>query len=196
VKKIAFFDFDGTITTKDTMFEVIKHHKGTSDFYRGFIANIPVFVKLKLNMISNQEAKEKLLTYFFKDAPQTSFQTACDQFIDDKLPVLIRPGASKEITKLKELGFEIVIVSASAENWIKKWADSQGVGLIATQLESVDGHLTGKLQGVNCNGEEKAVRIRDLYDRSQYDEIYVYGDSDGDRQMMRMGTKSFFKPFR
>ena len=196
MKKIAFFDFDGTITTKDTMFELIRHQKGTARFFAGFLLNIPVFALLKLKLIPNQRAKEKLLGHFFKGTPVKSFQSGCDLFIRDGLQKLIRAGATAEIKKLKDSGFEVVVVSASAENWIKKWADDTGVGLIATRLDAKDERLTGKIKGQNCNGEEKALRIALAYDLSQFDEIYCYGDSSGDKAMLALATKAFYKPFR
>jgi phosphatidylglycerophosphatase C len=196
VKKIAFFDFDGTITSKDTLLELIKYQKGKVRFYTGFLINAPVLAALKLKLVSNQFAKEKVLQYFFKGTELSSFQKACNQFTTEKLPAIIRPGAIAEIKKLQDLGFEIVIVSASAENWIKKWSDEIGLQLLATQLEIVDKRLTGKVKGKNCNGEEKAVRIRSIYDLSQYDEIYAYGDSSGDRAMLGLATEAFYKPFR
>jgi phosphatidylglycerophosphatase C len=107
MKKIAFFDFDGTITTKDTMFEVIKFQKGKTSFYIGFLINVPVFAALKLKIISKQAAKEKLLQYFFKGASLSSFQSKCNVFANNDLHKLIRPGALAEIKKLQSLGFEI-----------------------------------------------------------------------------------------
>ena len=196
MRKIAFFDFDGTITAKDTLFEVIKFQKGKASFYTGFFVNAPVLAALKIKLVSNQFAKEKVLQYFFKGTELSSFQKACDLFTTEKLPSIIRPGAIAEIKKLQELGFEIVVVSASAENWIKKWSDKIGAQLIATQLETVDKVLTGKIKGQNCNGEEKAIRIRAAYDLSQYVEIYCYGDSSGDKAMLALATKAFYKPFR
>jgi len=194
--KIAFFDFDGTITTKDTMLEMIRYQKGKAGFYAGFLINIPVFAALKLKLISNQSAKEKLLTYFFKGVELASFQTGCDGFIDNKLPGLFRPEAITEIKRLQDSGFEVVIVSASAENWIKRWSDSIGVNLIATRLEAIDELLTGKLAGINCNSDEKVARIKGVYDLSKYDEIYCFGDSTGDKPMLALATKAFYKPFR
>ncbi len=196
MKEIAFFDFDGTITSKDTLLELIKYQKGEARFYAGFLINAPVLAALKLNLVSNQFAKERVLQYFFKGIELSSFQKACDQFTTEKLLAMIRPGAIAEIKKLRDLGFEIVIVSASAENWIKSWSDKLGFRLIATQLEIVDKRLTGKVKGKNCNGEEKAIRIKSDYDLSQYDEIYAYGDSSGDKAMLGLATKAFYKPFR
>jgi len=196
VKRIAFFDFDGTITTRDTMFELIKHQKGSVRYRVGFLRNIPVFVALKLKLISNQVAKEKLLTYFFKGTSSDLFQSACDDFAAAKLPGLIRPAALTEIEKLRSEGFEVVIVSASAENWIKQWAGQNGLRLLATQLQTVDGRITGKIQGINCNHAEKAIRIKRAYNLAEYQDIYCYGDSSGDKEMLALATKSFYKPFR
>jgi phosphatidylglycerophosphatase C len=196
VKKIAFFDFDGTITSKDTLLEVIKHQKGKASFYTGFLLNSPVLVGLKLKLVSNQAAKERMLKYFFKGVDFESFQQGCDRFIDEVLPAIIRPTAIQEIDKLKGEGFEIVVVSASPANWIKKWADANGLGLIATKLQTADNLLTGYIDGINNNGIEKAVRINAEFDLTMYSEIYCYGDSSGDKAMLALGTKSFYKPFR
>jgi phosphatidylglycerophosphatase C len=196
VKRIAFFDFDGTITTKDTMFELIRHQKGNGRFYIGFMLNIPVFAALKLKLISNQAAKEKLLKHFFKGTSIASFQSGCDLFIENKLPSLVRPQALSKIKTLQQSGFEVVVVSASAENWIKKWCNTLGIQLIGTKLEVVDNRLTGKIKDKNCNGEEKVTRIKSAYDISQFEEIYCFGDSSGDKQMLALGTKAFYKPFR
>jgi phosphatidylglycerophosphatase C len=196
MRKIAFFDFDGTITTKDTLFEVIKHHKGHAKLFAGLLLNAPVLMGLKIKLISNQRAKEAILKYFFKGTELAEFQSGSDRFAMEALPAIIRPGALAEVKKLKAAGFQIVVVSASAENWIKKWADQMDIGLIATRLEIADSKLTGKIADKNCNGEEKVVRIKATYNLSEFDEIYCYGDSTGDKQMLALATKAFYQPFR
>ena len=124
--KIAFFDFDGTITDKDTLLEVIKFQKGDNSFWAGFLLNMPFLIGLKLKLISNQAAKERILKYFFRGMTETEFEEGCDMFAARALPNMIRKGALAEIGKLKAQDFEIVIVSASAENWIRGWSDSIG----------------------------------------------------------------------
>jgi phosphatidylglycerophosphatase C len=196
LKKIAFFDFDGTITSKDTLLEVIKFHTGKAGFYTGFLLNSPFLIGLKLKLISNQAAKERIISYFFKGMPLASFQQGCDQFIDNALPAIIRAAALDEIKRLKAAAFDVVVVSASPSNWIKKWTDANGLGLIATRLQIANGLLTGCIDGINNNAGEKEVRIKAEYDLSKYDEIYCYGDSSGDKAMLALGTKAFYKPFR
>jgi len=120
----------------------------------------------------------------------------CDEFASHELPSLIRPKALQEIKKLQDLGAEVVVISASAKNWLLTWAETMNVQLIATLLEVKNEKLTGRIDGENCHGEEKVRRIRASYDLSQYDEIYCYGDSSGDKPMLALGTFSFYKPFR
>jgi len=195
-KGIAFFDFDGTITTKDTLLEFIRFSKGTSAFYTGFLLNSPYLVAFKTKLISNQYAKEKVLQHFFRGMAIEDFENLCKRFAEEKLPALIRPRAVEEIKKLQAAGYVVAVVSASPENWIRQWAASMGVELIGSRLGVTDGRLTGKINGKNCHGEEKVARIREKYKVSEYDSIHAYGDSGGDTAMLKIATHPFFKPFR
>ena len=199
-KRIAFFDFDGTITTKDTLLEFIRYDRGELGYALGFLLSSPWLVAFKLKVISNQQAKERVLSFFFKNRPLDDFQASCDRFSTEKLPGLLRPKALEELKKLKELGSEIVIVSASPSNWISKWADSIGASLIATHLSVTTKKgqtvLTGSIEGANCHGQEKVRRIQQTHQLDDYAEIYAYGDSSGDRPMLALGKISFYKPFR
>jgi phosphatidylglycerophosphatase C len=56
--------------------------------------------------------------------------------------------------------------------------------------------ITGKIDGVNCNHAEKTARIKAAYNLAEYGEIYGYGDSSGDNEMLALATKAFYKPFR
>jgi len=199
-KRIAFFDFDGTITTKDTLLEFIRYDRGRPLFFLGFLLSSPWIVAFKLKVISNQQGKERVLSFFFKNRPLDDFQASCDRFATEKLPGLLRPKALEELEKLKELGSEVVIVSASPSNWISKWAESIGAAVIATRLSTTTKKgqtvLTGSIEGANCHGQEKVRRIRQQHELEDYNEIYAYGDSSGDRPMLALGKISFYKPFR
>jgi HAD superfamily hydrolase (TIGR01490 family) len=195
-KGIAFFDFDGTITTKDTLLEFIKYSKGVMHFYVGFLLNSPYLLAYKLKIISNQSAKEKILRFFFAKMSVGAFNEICDDFAANGIPQLIRPKALEEIEKFKNNGTRVVIVSASPENWISKWSAAIQADLIATQLEVKNELLTGNIIGKNCHGEEKVRRIKSKYDLSRYDSIYAYGDSGGDKPMLALASRAYYKPFR
>ncbi len=195
-KKIAFFDFDGTITTRDSLLEIIKFLKGGSAYYSGIFLNMHWFLAHRINLITASLLKEKILSYFFSGTPENVFQEQCDLFAERHLPGFIRKGAIAEIERLRKEGFELVIVSASAENWIRGFADSLSLELVATRLEVKDGLITGNLEGKNCSGMEKVIRIKERWDLTGYIEIYVYGDTPADKPMMALATRSFYKPFR
>jgi phosphatidylglycerophosphatase C len=195
-KGIAFFDFDGTITTKDTLLEFIKYCKGTIPFYIGFMLNSPWLVAFKLKIISNQKAKERVLRYFFRDTTAEAFDEYCKRFALEKIPSLIRPGALEEIKKLQSEGVTIVIVSASPVNWVVRWAEKHHLLTIATILETKGGKLTGNIVDKNCHGEEKVNRIQKQYTLSDYETVYAYGDSGGDKPMLKLANHPYYKPFR
>ena len=193
---IAFFDFDGTVTRKDTLLEFIKFSKGSFRFYLGFLINSPILIAYKIGIISNQVAKEWMLRYFFSGRSLESFQQQCDLFAVQILPSLLRSKAINEINKLKEFGADVVIVSASAENWIKKWTDSLNLQLLATRLATKNEKITGRIDGKNCHGNEKVSRIKEKFNLADYSDIYCYGDTRGDNPMLDLGSIKFYKPFR
>ncbi len=195
-EKIAFFDFDGTITTKDTLLEIIKFQKGTAAFYFGFALHSPWLIAYKAGLLRNDLAKQKILRYFFRGMPLTAFQQRCDEFAGKRLPHLLRPGALEEIETLKASGFKLVLVSASAGNWIRRWAEPLGFEMVSTILEIKDGKLTGNIEGENCHGQEKVRRIRERWNLDSFREILAFGDSEGDKPMLALATRSFYKPFR
>jgi HAD superfamily hydrolase (TIGR01490 family) len=192
---LALFDFDGTLTRKDTLAEMIRFMYGGWRYYRGLAVLSPQLLLYKLKLIPNQDAKEKVLSYFFKDVNHQEFQEQCRQFAAKVLPALLRPKAMDVLLHLKAAGSRIVIVSASPEDWVGPFAISIGVEYLATSLEVREGRLTGKIDGVNCHGKEKVNRIRSAVDLLKYDRIYAFGDSAGDRQMLSLATHPFYKAF-
>lgn len=195
-KGIAFFDFDGTITTKDTLLEFIRFCKGSFHFYLGFLLNIHYLIAFKVRLISNQTAKEKVLRYFFKGTTVEEFRSCCRSFNDSVLPGLIRKKAIEEIKKHQQKNIVVVVVSASPGNWIEKWAYDMDVQLLSSRLEVIDDKVTGRILGKNCHGPEKVRRIREAFELEQYDPVFAYGDSKGDRPMMQLASECFYKPFR
>lgn len=194
--KIAFFDFDGTITKKDTLLEFIRFAKGDLSFIAGFFLYSPFIVAYKLGIITNQAAKEKVLQHFFSNTTVEEFNNLCNDFAEKVIPSLVRKKAMKEIDRLKQEGARIVVVSASAENWVGIWSKKQELEYIATRMECSDGKMSGKILGRNCYGNEKVERIRNVYDLTTFDRIYCYGDSDGDKAMLEIADIKFYRPFR
>ncbi|UPK66907.1 HAD family hydrolase [Chitinophaga filiformis] len=192
---IAFFDFDGTITRRDTLFEIIRFQKGETALYTGLALLSPALVMMKLGLISKQKGKDLVLQHFFRNTPVDEFRDKCAAFCRDRLPGMIRENALQEINQHLSKGHRVVVVTASAQEWVKPWCDCIGIECIGTRLEIRNARVTGRIQGVNCNGEEKVRRIRQQYDLPVFGDIYAYGDTDGDRPMLQLATFGFFRKF-
>lgn len=193
---IAFFDFDGTITSKDSLLEFIKYAKGDMAFYTGFALHAPVLIAYKMQIISNHRAKEIMLKYFFGSMPVNEFEQLCERFNKERMPLLIREKAMKEIKKLQDHGADVVVVSASPENWLLQWCSQIGVECIATKMLVNENRITGRIDGKNCHGQEKVRRIRERFNLDNYSAVYCYGDTPGDRYMLSLASVRFYKPFR
>ena len=195
-KSIAFFDFDGTVTRSDSLLAIIRFAKGRISFLFGFGLLSPWIIGMKLGLITNSYAKQKVLIYFFGNSKLAEFNEMCKKFVHEQLPALIREKALQEINQLLKNQFEVVIVTASPENYVRLWCEQNGLSCIGTRLETKDGFLTGKLNGKNCYGIEKVERILKYYNLSDYQEILAYGDSSGDLPMLNLAVRAFYKPFR
>jgi HAD superfamily phosphoserine phosphatase-like hydrolase len=192
-KKIALWILTGRLL-KRQFAEFIKFQKGAC-FYRGFPLNLHWLVGYLLKLVPSDH-KQKVLNYFFAGLEQNLFQEKCDFFAENILPGMIRPSALAEIEVLRHHNFEIVVVSASVENWIMKWTNHLSLKLIATRLEVKNGKITGGIEGRNCRGEQKVVCILERWNLDEYNEIYAYGNSPDDKPMLALATKTFYKPFR
>ncbi|MEX6687505.1 HAD family hydrolase [Danxiaibacter flavus] len=195
-KTLVLFDFDGTITEKDTLLEIIKYQQGSSRYYRGMLKMMPKLLMFKAGLVANQDMKEAVMTYFWKGLDEKQFEEACKKFASTMLPRMLRDKAIEQLKKHVENGDEVTVVSASAEDWVLPFCQAQGIKCIASKMQKVNNRLTGKLNGLNCNGEEKVNRIKKVYNLEEYDTIIAYGDSSGDRQMLGIATNANYKPFR
>jgi phosphatidylglycerophosphatase C len=195
-KRIVLFDFDGTITTKDTLLEFIRYYHGSAKFALGFALSAPWLGLMYLKVIPNWKAKQKVLQWFFAGEDEAAFNVKCEEFTKNIIPSLIRPKALEEIRGHQKQNATVVVISASAENWVRPWCALMGLNCLATRLESKDGKLTGKISGANCYGPEKERRIRECYQLDDFQEVFAYGDSRGDLEMLALAKHQHYKPFR
>lgn len=193
---IAFFDFDGTITTKDTLLEIIKYSKGNTKFITGFLKLSPWLLAMKMKLLSNQQVKQKVLTYFFSGDVEKELSSKCQSYLSSELPKILRPQALQEIERHKANSTIVVVVSASPELWVKEWCLQNDLLCIGTKLVTKNGLITGEIEGKNCYGQEKVNRIKQAFQLESFEEISCYGDTKGDKPMLSLATFSYYKPFR
>lgn len=194
--KIAFFDFDGTITTDDSLIKFIQFVVGNFKFMQGLAVLSPVLILYKLKIIPNYKAKQLMLSYFFKGMSEKSFIEISKQYSLEHIDSIVREDAMKQIQWHHTNGHKVVVVSASLECWLRPWCEKNALELIGTRLEVINGLITGRLLTKNCYGIEKVNRIKTKYNLEEYEYIYAYGDSSGDMEMLKLAHEPYYKPFR
>ena len=178
MKSIYVFDFDGTLTYKDTLLEFIKYSKGTFRFIFGFLLFSPLLVLMKLHLYDNGKAKQQLFAFYFQGMSLTTFDTLCHDFARDK-HVLFRPQAFQYLQSIKKQADQILVISASIDNWVRPFFS------------------TIFFFFYNCYGQEKVNRLKQvLNEPRQAYSIKAFGDSRGDKELLEYADQGHYKPFR
>lgn len=194
-KIIAAFDFDGTITKYDSLLFFIWYSVNMFKLSFGTLKMLPTLMLYKLKIIPNYKAKEKLFGMFYRNLTLTAFDDLGVRFIP-QLNKMIKPEALKRLDWHRQTGHEIVIISASVENWIKPWAKANGINtVLATQIEVKNQKLTGKFLSKNCYGAEKVNRLLSQFPNKNEYELYFYGDSNGDKELLAIADHPFYRKF-
>lgn len=192
---IAFWDFDGTITHSDSLWHFLYYSQPISRLCLGTLVFLPTVMGMYLGKVSNLEAKLDVLDFFFGGWKIERYDHICQSFAQKVLPKLLRPAAMKKLEWHRQQGHELVLVSASLVDYLQPWCQEQGMELLATSLVRRNGLLVAEYAQPNCYGPEKARRIQERYNLEKYQEVYAYGNSRGDLEMLKLATHSFYQPF-
>jgi HAD superfamily hydrolase (TIGR01490 family) len=195
---IYFFDFDGTIISKDSFLHIIFHTFGWLSFSLGFLKySIPIIL-MKLGCYDNEKLKQKIFSHFFKNMEIERFTNLCASYYENHLHKIIRPKFISYLNTLKkkEPNAKLVVVSASIENWILPFAKNYEFDLIATKIVVKDHKITGFFDTPNCHGKEKVIRIDQKYKLTDYNNSFAFGDSNGDKEMLKFVDYDYFNHFK
>ncbi|GAB6959956.1 hypothetical protein JCM15754A_12910 [Prevotella aurantiaca JCM 15754] len=195
--KVYAFDFDGTLTTKDSFVEFIRYAKGFGKTFFGFLLFAPIILLMKLHLYPNWKAKQRIFSWFFKGMDIDEFNRICKDFAVAKQNIM-RKGGLATIRKAIAEGDSVIVITASIENWVKPFFDEFGdkVKIEGTQIDFRLGTITGQFITKNCYGKEKTKRLKKVFPYREAYELLAFGDSKGDKYLLKEADKSYYKPFR
>lgn len=186
-KKVAIFDIDETIIKKDSMFLFVLYGvKKRPWTFINLVAIGLVTVLYKLKLMKVEKVKG---TFFY--AIRYFAESDLQNFYNDVLVDNLYQDALKELQEKKEAGFHVLLVSASPYAYVKYFNNLPCVdSVIGTELVQMSGRYTNVINGNNCKGEEKVVRIRqylaDTDIQIDYDQSCAYSDSLTDMPMFQL----------
>lgn len=192
---LALFDFDGTITSKDSLLEFIKFASGPARLLTAIAIFSPFIFYYAFIKKDGGIAKKKVLSFLYKGKSETELRKLGDSFAKKVIPAMLIPKAISEIQKHIKSGRRVVVVSASLEIWLKPWTDSLGIELLCTKMQFENGKFSGRFANINCNGEEKANRVKASMDLKDYGPIYAYGNSSGDDALLALADYPHYRLF-
>lgn len=194
---IVVFDFDGTITTRDTFALFLRYYAGNTKWAFNIFTLIPVFAAYGLRIIDRNAVKRSVIRRFFSNQPVEKLNQRATQFAKDVIPGLIRPAAQSALNVFKKAPESLYICSASISPYLNVWAADQGIThVLATDLEVKDKLYTGNIQGWNIWGPGKIRRIQAEFAPKKVQIREAFGDSRGDKELLHAADVSHWKPFR
>lgn len=193
IKPMAFFDFDGTLTTGDTLMPFLKFVVGKPVYYIKLLMISPVLVAYFLKLLRNDVAKQWVLKWYLSGYKLDTLFALGDEFSRDVIPKMLRPEGMERFRWHQGQGHECILVSASLDVYLASWSVSAGFdALLCSQLDSNSGVVSGDLYGDNCFGEEKVARIKEWLAGRKPEETFAYGDSSGDMPMLKLVSNGYF----
>ena len=97
MRKLYCFDFDGTLTHKDTMFLYLKFYDA-SKFRTQFIKHIPLFVLLKLKLADAEKVKKNFISSILKGESKSRIEK---KFLQIKIQTMKKINYAVRLTRLK-----------------------------------------------------------------------------------------------
>ena len=184
---IAAFDFDGTLTRRDTLVPFLSTVAGRGPVAAALAAQAPRLVYAATGRGDRDGAKVRVLRRLLAGRAYAEVAAAGRTFGAE----LVRSGISAEardrLAWHRCQGHDVAIVSASLDVYLLEVADRLGVAHVLCSTLEVDdrGRCTGLLRGRNCRGAEKVARLRPLLE-GEDTELWAYGNSGGDEEMLAL----------
>lgn len=191
-RRIAAFDFDGTLSRRDTLVPFLARACGSGALARALRTVGPLAVKARTGRLDvelhHRDASKGALLRALLAGREASWLAREGERYAAELGRRLRPEMVEQVRWHRDSGHELVLVSASLGAYLRPFARIHGFDhTIAVELEEgASGHLTGEMVGPNVRGPEKAVRLRAWLDGEAPELLWAYGNSSGDRELLAM----------
>jgi len=192
---VALFDFDGTITSRDTFVPFLFKSFGYNKVLMTFFRLAPRAMLVGIGCSNRDRLKEYLVQSLFYGESVEKLREIGSRY-GETLTTLYRVGALRRIEWHKSKGHRCIMVSASLDLYLENAAKSLGFDdLLCTVLSHNNQFFDGMLKGGNCRRMAKVTRIQAILGDLKNYEIYAYGDSIGDREMLAIAEHGYYRPF-
>jgi len=193
---IVAFDFDGTLTIRDSFTEFLRWRAGPGAWALGLVKLAPALAAYAKDR-DRGRIKAASVKEFLLGVSRQTLETEAAAFAEEIWPRFMRPDALEVWNDWGQRGAHRVIVTASPTTTVAPFARKLGAeALLGTEFVfNADDRITGDFAGPNCRGEEKVRRLKAAYG-DDMTLIAAYGDTSGDTEMLAMAQQPGFRIFR
>lgn len=191
---LAVFDFDGTLTDRHTMWRYLRFVATPRLFWPALVPMSPALAGLAARRTSPAAVRRRLVARHLGGMAAEVEAEHARRFAAGPLRAWIRPAALRRLRWHQARGHRTALVSNAFESYLAPWGRSAGFDdVLGTRLEVAGDRLTGGIAGADCVGPEKVTRLVErVGDLGCYD-VYAYGDSDGDRELLAAASNPFYR---
>lgn len=183
---LALFDFDGTITTRETFPDFIRLAIPRRRRRLGVLLFAPLVAGYRMGLVPVHTLRAALVRYAFSGVASEAIHRAGLRFAADALPPLVRPRMRERIDWHRARGDTVVVVSGGFDVYLAPWCEAHGIEWLCSSLAVHGDRLTGRYAGAQCVAAEKVRRVRERYDLSGYAAIHAYGDTHEDHALLAL----------
>ena len=186
---VAAFDVDNTLTVRDCVVPFMRSVSGTSRIVKLLLSDLGGTIQ-SLRRRDRDSLKAKFVEGVFSGKDAREIDALGIEFATRVADGWLRSDVASRMRWHQDQGHVVILVSASLGAYLHPLGDLLEVdAVLCTELEEIDGLLTGKLVGNNCRGKEKASRVTKWCADSGIalgDLVYAYGDSTGDKELLEL----------
>lgn len=193
---VVAFDFDGTLTVRDSFTAFLRWRAGRRGWAKGLVKMAPAIAAYARHR-DRGLLKAASVAEFLKNTPRQTLEADAERFASERWDRFMRPDALACWNDWGERGAHRVIVTASPETTVAPFARRLGAdALLGTSLVFDDqDRVTGAFAGPNCRAAEKVVRLQAAYG-PDIRLAAAYGDTSGDTEMIAIAEVKGFRVFK
>lgn len=195
-RPVVAFDFDGTLTIRDSFTQFLRWKAGPRGWALGLVKMAGATAAYARDR-DRGAIKAASVSVFLKGMSRAELEADAARFADHVWDKFMRPDALTAWEDWGRRGAYRVIVTASPELTVAPFARRlEADALLGTHLSfDVENRITGAFSSENCRGEEKVRRLHEAFG-ADLKLAAAYGDTSGDTEMLAIAEHAGFREFR